>query len=260
MASRQIRTLILCLIAVFAFSAVAASTASANRVWTTIGGNILPVGQTRSLKVVKNSPAELVGFETIVCNKVAINAGNTIENVEVEGKGPTGRDNGTITFSECKNKATPACVITEPITVPSPTSLVENTAGTKIYDLFRPEGRTELTPKKISEFPGTEAEKQAKAKKEEEKLTKYVNITQSAPCTVTKIALEGNGFAAELSPETEVVKHKLVFPCPTPISPVNLWNGVKEVGLRLKLFGGATKECINEVEVELTTEEDFGVK
>jgi hypothetical protein len=296
MSSNRLKLLLLSVMAVVAISAVAASTASAKRVWTVgppecvkvaagtgefteekcktkvkvkgelagtfeLKPKVLPVGTTKSLTVVKNTAATLVaGAEEISCEKVTIKSGNTIENVLVESKGPTGRDTGTIEFTKCKNVKKPTeCTVTEPISVNSPTSLVENTASTKIYDMFRPEGRTELTPKQISEFPGTEAEKQAKAKTEEEKLSKYTTIKQTGTGCVTATEVTGDGVAAEISPESESVKKKLIFSCPTTLTPVKLWNGV-EIGLKLKAFGVAAKECINEVEVELTTKEAWDVE
>jgi len=250
----RIRTSVLAFLAVFAFSAVAASTASAKRVWT-VNGVTLPTGTTKSLTVIKNSPATLkAGTEEIECKTIKLKTGNTIENVLVEGKGPTGRDTGTTEFSECKNVKKAGCVVTVPILVNSPTSLVENTAGTKIYDLFRPEGRTELKPAEVT-AKGEPASKEA-----EEKLSKYTTIKQTGAGCVAATTVEGDGVAAEIKPtEGEEVKHKFVFPCP-PISPVNMWNGVKEVSLKLKAFGVKAEECISEIEVELTTKEKFGVK
>jgi hypothetical protein len=274
----RIRMGILSLLAVFAVGAFAASTASAHRVWLIcqeLPGEgkepptkydnhecntqvkalkerkweelILPVGQTASLQVVKNSTATLVaGTEEIVCETIKLAAGNTIENVEVEGKGPTGRDNGTTEFSKCKNKNKPACTVTEPIKVTSPTSLVENTAGTKIYDMFRPEGRKELTPAEVT-AKGEPASKEA-----EEKLSKYTTIKQTGAGCIAATTVEGDGVAAEISPESLSVKKRLIFPCPTPITPVKLWNGI-QMGLKLKAFTVAAKECIPEIEVELTS-------
>ena len=256
MSSSRIRIMFASMLAVFAVSAVAASTASARRVWT-VGGANLAVGQTRSLRIVKNSPAILkAGAEEEECKKISINAGNTIDNVEPEvGKGTTGRDHVTLTFTECRNVGKPLCVVT---TAPfnTPTFLVENAAGTIVYDSFRPEGAAELTPKQVTE-KGEPA-----SKENEEKLKTYVSLQQKGTgCTAPEITkIEGNGIAAEISPQGESAKHKLIFPCPTPVTPVNLWNGVKEVNLKLKGFGVATKWCIEEIEVELTTGDKFGVK
>src|SRR6202020_1204572 len=249
--SSRIRIMFVSMLAVFAVSAVAASTASAKRVWTVEGAN-LAVGKTKSLKVLKNSPAILkAGTEEIECKKIAINAGNTIQNVEPEaGKGTTGRDLVTNTFTECKNiaKEKEPCIVTvAPFT--TPTFLNENTKaeqekeGLKIYDQFRPEGAEELTPKQITE-KGT-----AVSKENEEKLKKYVRIKQTgtgckAPETTSA---EGNGVAATISPEGESKIHKFTFPCPTPIPDETLWNGL-EIGLKLKAFGVAAKECISEIE------------
>lgn len=288
----RIKIILLSMLAVFAFSAVMASAASAHRVWTVckeVAGPgteppvkfdnsacntkakplaerkwedvILPVGETRSLTVVGpigKFEAELevpLAGETIVCKEVALKTGNTIQNVMVEGKGPTGRDTGITVFTKCSNPGKPACTVHEPIEVNSPTSLVENAAQTKIYDMFRPKGRTELTPAEVT-AKGEPASKQA-----EEILSEYVKIEQTgASCTaISPATAEGNGVAAEISPEGMSVKKKFKFPCPTVITPVKLWNGIEE-SLKLKAFGFAAKECIPEIEVELTTKGGWDVQ
>ena len=256
MSSSRIRIWLVSLlfVFVFVFGAVAASTASAKRVWTVEGAK-LAVGKTKSLKVVKNSPSVLkAGAEEIECNKIAIEAGNTISNVEVEGK-LTGRDTGTLLFTECKNKNKPLCTAVTVASFVSPTFLVENTLGTKTYDIFRPKGATELTPAEVA------TKGQTASKENEEKLKSYVKITQTGTgCTAPETSTaEGNAFAAEILPEGSSTQKKFVFPCPTPITPVNPWNGVKEVALKLKVFGVAAKECISEIEVELTTKEAFAL-
>jgi hypothetical protein len=276
------------MMAVFALSAVAASTASAKRVWTVckevpgVGTEppvkfdnsecntkvkpvaerkwedvILPAGETRSLKIVNsvvNAELRVPGAaETILCKNLAINAGNTIGNVSVEGN-LTGRDLLISTFTGCTNSKKPLCTT---VTVPpftTPTFLNENTAKTKIYDEFRPAGATELTPKEITE-KGTAASKAI-----EETLKPYVNIEQSGEgCTAVAVTkAEGNGVAAEISPETMSVKKKLIFPCP-PIKEETLWNGLT-IGFKLKAFGFAAEECIPAIEVELTTKGGWDVQ
>ena len=258
MSSSRIKIMFVSMLAVFAVSAVAASTASAKRVWT-VEGNVLPVGKTKSLKIVKHTKAVLkAGTEEIECEDLEINAGNTIENVLVEGKGPTGRDTAINTFTKCRNINVAACEVTV-AAFTTPTFLVENTKaaqekeGVKIYDSFRPNGVKELTPAEVT------AKGTAASKKIEEELHIYVKIVQKGCSAPENTTVEGNGVAAEIVPQGESKVHKLVFPCPTQISTVSLWNGL-EVGLKLKAFGFAAKECISEIEVELTTGEKWGVQ
>ena len=163
MSSSRIRVLLISMFAVFAVSALAASTASAKRVWTVckevsgVGKEppvkfdnsacnmkekpvaerkwedvILPAGETRSLQIVNSVVnAELrVPFtgETILCKKLTIDTGNTIQNVSVEGK-LTGRDLVTNIFTECSDPKKPEC---KPVTVRpfiTPTFLNENTTA-----------------------------------------------------------------------------------------------------------------------------------
>jgi hypothetical protein len=272
-ASRQIRTIILCLFAVFAFSAVAANTASAHRVWTVckeVPGEgkepppkfdnhlcetkakplperkwedvVLPVGTKVPIEVVKVvKPFELKAGTTIItCEEVVLKEG-TIENILVGGNGPTGRDHGTIEFKKCKTSIS-NCTVKEPIIDKGKESaLVENTAGTKIYDMFAPEGWIE----------GTKAEL--------EKNRPYAKIEQTGTgtgCINTEV--EGNGVAAEIVPEGMSATKILKFPCPA-ISPVTFWNGVKEVPLTLKAFSKKAEEC-GEIELALVSKGGWDVQ
>jgi hypothetical protein len=268
-ASRQIRTLILCLFAVFAFSAVAVSTASAHRTWwhcVEKGGRgeeppvkwdnnvcntqvlelplrkwekvAIPVGTKEKIEVVKVvKPFELkAGTTTITCEEVVLKEG-TIENIT----GPVGRDKGTIEFKKCKTSIS-NCTVKEPIIDKGKESaLVENTAGTKIYDMFAPEGWIE----------GTKAEL--------EKNRPYAKIEQTGTgtgCINTEV--EGNGVAAEIVPEGMSATKILKFPCPA-ISPVTFWNGVKEVPLTLKAFSKKAEEC-GEIELALVSKGGWDVQ
>jgi hypothetical protein len=243
----RIRLILLSMLAVFAVSAAAASTASAHRVWTLGSGTTpLPVGTTKALKVIKvNKAFELkvpLAGETIVCKAVVLKEG-TIENVEIGGK-KTGRDKGIVEFSECKNKGKEKCIVAEPIRVPpkgtGTTVLAENTAKTKVLDVFLPEGGEE----------GSVV------------LKPYATIKQSGTgCTApAATTVEGNGVAAEISPETHSVKKNLIFPCPriTEVIFWKNWEAGTHTKLTLNAFAFAAEEC-GEAEIELTTKEEFGV-
>jgi hypothetical protein len=274
-ASRQIRTIILCLFAVFAFSAVAANTASAHRVWTVckeVPGEgkepppkfdnhlcetkakplperkwedvVLPVGTKVPIEVVKVvKPFELKAGTTIItCEEVVLKEG-TIENILVGGNGPTGRDHGTIEFKKCKTSIS-NCTVKEPIIDKGKESaLVENTAGTKIYDMFAPEGWHEEATRALAE-----------------KIRPYAKIEQTGTgtgCINTEV--EGNGVAAEIVPEFNSEKKMLKFPCEPTLTPVNFWNGVKEVPLTLKAFVKKAEEC-GEIELALVGRPSWGVE
>lgn len=269
MASRQIRTLILCLFAVFAFSAVAVSTASAKRVWTyceevapgkgefiehlcktkvTVKGEAagkfeditLPVGVTKKLEVVEVvKPFELIaGTTTITCEAVTL-TGGTIENIEAENiekvKGKTGRDKGTVEFSKCKSSVAGCTVKVPIIDKGKETALVENTTKTKIYDMFTPEGWTEATTKAGAE-----------------KIKPFAKIEQTGGEKCLNTEVEGDGVAGEIEPEGLSETKIFKFPCPK-LTPVNLWNGVKEVNLRLDAFGLTTAEECGQVKLALAS-------
>ncbi|MGH2903621.1 MAG: hypothetical protein ACRDK7_08575 [Solirubrobacteraceae bacterium] len=263
------------MLAVFAFGAVMASTASAHRVWTVCQeakppiteppakydndvcntqtkpleerrwfDGVLPAGTKDKLEVVEVvAPGiQLVaGTTTITCKKVTLKEG-TIENILVEGKGPTGRDKGTVEFSECTSSVA-GCTVKEPIKDKGKeTALVENTAGTKIYDMFAPEKWKEEATKALAE-----------------KIHPFAKIEQTGGTGCLNTEVEGDGVAAEIVPEglsqTKIYK----FPCPTTLTPVNLWNGVKEVNLTLKAFGVGAKEC-GEVKVALVSKAAWDVE
>jgi hypothetical protein len=248
-----IRMMFVVFVAMLALSAVGVSAASASRAWT-VEGTSLAVGKAKELKVVKNTVFALsAGAERYVCEKVALQSGNKIENVTVEGKGPIGRDNGTVEFSRCKDETKPGCTVVEPLLMKGAESaLVENIAGTKIYDMFTGEGWKELTPKEVTE----KGQKEAKVKSE--KLKIYGIMKQTGVGCIASTTIEGDGLAAEISPEGESVKKTLTFPCP-PVGLVDFGDGVNEVGLRLKWFGIKAELC-GSIEVELSTKEKFGVK
>jgi hypothetical protein len=284
----RFKIIMLNMLAVFAFSATAASTASAHRVWTgpcvQINGEgiepppkfdnfecntqtkplkerkwqkVVPVGNTKALSIVKTGTFTLkAGTEEIACKKVTL-TGGSIENVRVEGKGPTGRDNGTDVFTECSNPGKPECKVKEPIEVKGTTVLAETTGEpVKIVDVFLPAAGKELTPAEITAF---EKEKAGKATTEQEKLHEYTKITQTGQpkCTAPETtAVEGDGVAAELSPG-ESFTNTLKFPA-TAITPVKLWNGLT-ITLKLKAFGVAATE-VGEAEIELVSKEMFGVQ
>ena len=271
MSSNRLRVLLMSLLTVFAISAVAASTASAHRVWTIckeVPGEgkepptkfdnntcstalkevklrkwedvVLPAGEKPKLEVVEVvEPFTLkAGTTTITCKAVALKEG-TIENIT----GPTGRDKGTVEFSECKSSVA-GCTVAEPIKDKGKESaLVENTVTpTKIYDMFAPEGWKEEATKALANA----------------QIKPFAKITQTPnpPCVNTEV--EGNGVAAEIVPEGLSVPKTLKFPCPK-LSPVNQWNGVKEVTLTLKAFGGPAEEC-GQVKVQLTSKGAWDVQ
>jgi hypothetical protein len=270
----------LCLFAVFAVSAVAANTASAKRIWTVgcvekVGAGTeppkkydtsacytqtkllaerkwekipVPVGTQYKVEVVAVvKPFELkAGTTTITCKAVTVKEG-TIENIEAENiekhLGKTGRGKGTVEFSECKTSI-PNCTVKEPIIDKGKESaLVENTAGTKIYDMFAPEGWHEEATRALAE-----------------KIRPYAKIEQTGTgtgCINTEV--EGNGVAAEIVPEFNSEKKMLKFPCEPTLTPVNFWNGVKEVPLTLKAFSKKAEEC-GEIELALVSKGGWDVQ
>jgi hypothetical protein len=264
-ASRQIRTLILCLFAVFAFSAVAASTASAKRVWTVckeVAGEgkeppskfddhtcstqlkevklrkwedvQLPVGEPRNIEVVKvvKSFELKAGTTTITCEAVTLKEGK-IENIT----GPTGRGKGTVEFSKCKSSVA-GCTVKEPIKDKGKESaLVENKAENKIYEMFAPEGWKEEATKAGAET-----------------VRRFAKIEQTGGTKCLNTEVEGDGVAAEIVPQGMSVTKILKFPCPK-LSPVNQWNGVKEVAMTLEAFTLPAEEC---GEIELALESKWG--
>jgi hypothetical protein len=254
----RFKIIMLSMLAVFAFSAVIASTASAHRVWTVCEEKagagtepptkfdnhecntkvkplaerkwediVLPVGQTRKLEVVKVVKEFVLkaGGEEIACEAVTL-SGGTIENIA----GPTGRDKGTITFSKnCRNLKKAACKVTEPIEVKGKeTALVENTEKNRVYDLFAPKGWTEEKPEEFG--------------------LEFATIKQTGEGCVAATKVEGNGIAAEIVPEGLSVTKVLKFPCP-PIKEIINWKGTT-VKLKLTAFGVKTEEC-GEVELAL---------
>jgi hypothetical protein len=252
MSSSRVRILLLSMLAVFAVSAAAASTASAKHVWT-FEGKPLPVGTTKTLEVVKSGNTILTaGTEVVECKKQALVA-DTIENIEAENlkkeKGKTGRDKGTIKFTECKNPK--PCTVTEPIEVKNGvTALVEGSTSKKVYDVFEPEGWTE-----------------PKTPEEAKKLKTFVTIHQTGTGCITATAVESNGVAAEVSPGTEAAEQTFKFPgehagCEPkgkPLTPINWWNGLNETALSLKAFGAKAEEC-GSVMVKLSTGGKWGVE
>jgi co-chaperonin GroES (HSP10) len=250
----MVRAVLVVLAAVSALSAVGVSTASASRAWQ-LEGSVLAVGKAKELKVVKNTTFDLTsGTEVYTCERVALEAGNKIENTTLEGAGAIGRDSGTIAFSKCKDQTKPGCVVTEPLSMKGVESaLVENTARTKIYDMWTGEGWQELTPKEVAE------KGQVAAKEQAEKRRAFAIFKQTGSGCISTTTIEGDGLAAEVSPEGESVKKTITLPCP-PVSLVDFGNGINEVSLpRLTWFGVKATLC-GSMEVELSTKEKFGVK
>jgi hypothetical protein len=244
-------------VAVFAVSAVGASSASAHRTWwicekVTEGtgkykdslckekvekGNFewkqLAVGTKKNIKVIKNGVFSLkAGTVTIECKKLTLKEG-VIENIT----GPTGRDKGTVEFSECKNAGHAACVVKPVVVKGKETALVEDTTKSKVYDLFAPEGWSEEKPEETKPF----------AKIEEGGTFECPNTT-----------VEGDGVAAEIIPEELSIKKTFKFPCP-PIKEIINWKGAT-VKLKLTAFGFVNVEECGEAEVELESKEAFDVK
>jgi hypothetical protein len=163
----RIRIIGLALVAVFAFSAVVAATASARRTWWyCVPGTPedkacpnageksipIPVGTNEEiaakLKAGTSSVLEIttpLGKAKITCKKIKVAAKSIIYNHEKTGGGKVGWDEGAIEFSECSSAL--CGKPTEPIRVPKTglgeTVLVEKEkeqpAGKPIYDDFLPE-------------------------------------------------------------------------------------------------------------------------
>lgn len=262
------RSVFIALVAVCAVSAVAVSTASAH-VWTvckeTAKGEftehlcktksdpaktgkweevVLPVGEKGSVEVRVVKPLELkAGTTTITCEAVTIKE-DAIENIDAENiekvKGQTGRSKGTVEISKCKSTIA-GCTVKEPIIDKGKESaLVENTARNKIYEMLAPEGWKEETTKAGAE-----------------RIKPFAKLTISGTgCVNTEI--EGNGIAAEIVPEGPSETKILKFSCPA-LSPVSLWNGVREVSMKLEFFG-VTSELCGELQLQLTGKQGWGVQ
>ena len=149
--------------ALFAMSAVMATSASAKRVWT-FKGLELPAGVEKQIKVTKVNAAPIListisGQEIVVeCETISLkhyNASKVLEANSIiynEAKTPSnvGRDKGVVAFEKCKvsGLASLICKLTTASTkeILSPpvsegmTSLVENPAKTLVWDDFLPEG------------------------------------------------------------------------------------------------------------------------
>ena len=241
--SSTFRKILVCLIAVFAVSAVMASTASAKRVWF-VNGVQLASGTSNgaAIKVVKSGTTKLKSKEEFVCTEQVLSHNPKIWNKEKAAGEVVGRDEGITEFKKCKNLTNAGCTVTEPIITENTSSeastLVEKEKGkTPIYDMFVGKGWEESAPT---------------AKKP------FAKIVQTGAGCITAITVEGNGVAAEIEPETSSVKKTFKFPCP-PISPVWLWDGVEDK-LSLKAFGTVKAEFCGSIEVELVSGKTWAVK
>jgi len=225
----KIKIVGLALAAILAMSAVTAGAASAaSRVWV-VKGATLGAGETRTMtaKTVAGKSWELkASLITIKCTTMSITGGSAVG-------GTVGTDKGTVQFTGCSSNCG-SKVVAEPIsTLGTETELVENTAKTKVLDLFKPN-----------------------AKKE------FATIVASG-CTPEKTTVEGeNGVAAEISEEgVEKLTHVMKFPCP-PITEALNSAGTK-LALSLKAFGFITAEFCGEAEAELlngVVKENWSVK
>jgi hypothetical protein len=242
----------LCLLAVFAFSAVAVSTASAKRVWllckpvaagtgkftdseckTAGAGNfeseVIPAeggGQGALVAKIKAGQVAMLESEVlknkifVECNKVEL-SGAEVYNAESL---KTGRDKGVVKFLECSSAqckltaASEAEIRVPPKATTGMSALAENKLNeTPIYDNFLPEG------KGTGETEGVFAEIGIKA-------TLCGTITDVVKSNLTvgelKTAKEGEGgVAAEVTPP--LVHKKILtfkFPCPTTKKVFN-WEG-----------------------------------
>jgi hypothetical protein len=264
----MLRSALVALVAVCAVSAVATSTASAH-VWTvckeTATGEftehlcktksepaktgkweevVLPVGEARPVEAIVVKPIALkAGTITITCEAVTIKE-DVIENIDIANiekvKIQTGRGKGTIELSKCKSSVA-GCTVKEPIIDKGKESaLVENTAETKIYDMFAPEAWKE---------EGTKAGA--------EKSKPFAKLTMTgAGCVNTEI--EGDGIAAEIVPEGPSETKILKLTCPA-LTPVNLGNGVKDVGMKLRFFGVSSELC-GELQLQQANKQGWGVQ
>jgi hypothetical protein len=231
----RIRMIGLALVAVFAFSAVAAASASANHVWWVKGEPLAEgTGINRALKAEAVAPGfELEGTIFGVNGKVEckkIKFGATPAAI-IFNKEKTGRDEGKIEFTECKGPA--ICgKITEPIvTSGTETELVANVVegkeGKKIYDLFKPKAGAEELAAEI----------------------------HFAICGTLKIK---GSTAAEISPEGESVVKDFIFPKPA-IKEVWKWSASAPTKIGLTSEGNPAG-FFGTAKVELTTGEMWDVK
>ncbi len=213
---RRIRIIGLALVAVFAFSAVAAATASANHVWW-VGGKALAEGKANGKAVKAELKAGtkfvLKGFifgveGNVECSKIKFGATPA---AIIFNESKTGRDEGKIEFTECTGPS--ACgAIAEPIvTLGEKTELVEQVLTTKqkeekvipkIYDLFLPNGTGEAAKIKFA-ICGT-------------------------------LTIKGS-TVAEIKPEGPSITKEFVFPKPGIKKVIN-WEG-KEIATGLTSEG-----------------------
>jgi hypothetical protein len=225
----KIKVVGLALAAILAMSAITAGAASAaSRVWV-VKGATLGAGATRTMtaKTVAGKSWELKASSiTITCTTMSITGGSAIG-------GAVGTDKGTVEFTGCSSNCGTKAVA-EPIkTAGNETELVENTAKTKVLDLFKPNASKEFA------------------------------TVLATGCFPEETKVEGeNGVAAEISQEgTEQLIHVMKFPCP-PITEALNSAGTK-LTLSLKAFGFVAAEFCGEAEAELLNglvKENWSVK
>jgi hypothetical protein len=283
---KQVKVIGLCLVALFAMNAVAATSASAKRVWTFKGAE-LPAGVEKQVKVTKINAApvltsELAGQEVdIECEIISLKHYNASKVLEANGiifneaKTPTnvGRDKGVVAFEKCKisGLASLICKLTaanakeilSPPVSEGMTSLVENTAKTVVWDDFLPEGKA--TGETEGVFANIHFEGSSCPTTEE-------LVKSTLTIGALNAAKEGEGgVAANIEPQGEAALHKFIFPCTANTSAIN-WLGntiaigsFKDVLMNPEKMEGAAAFCSKgkvalEVSVELTTGENWGVK
>ncbi len=258
---RRIRIIGLALVAVFAVSAVASSTASAHRTWWyCVAGTPedktcpnagekserIPVGKVEAItaKIKAGTEAELsietiLGTATVKCKKIALK-----EAAIFNHEGPTGWDKGKIAFTECS--AGICGKPTEPINVPTkgPGESVlaekekEQAAGKPIYDVSLPSEGSKVFSEVVTPNCGT-------------------IVVETEPAVGRQgAAQEGEG--GTLGEIVEAEKYKLVHVFKYVCEPKRVWNWhLKEIKVNELTKKGCFKA---EAEVELTSKKAYDAK
>jgi hypothetical protein len=209
-------------------SLLACQSASAVELIWKVNGSKLEAGKTKEFTAKRAKNYILNGTASSVPVEIECET-QTSEGGLITGGFP-GTDQATLNLSKCKVLKPAKCTVTEPIPVAAATELVENTAKTKILDLFKPKNG----------------------------VTFSTVVIKGASCEAGKeLTAELKGtILAEVSPEkSEVVTGKLKFTVTAPKEYVNSKSETKATGLT---FAGNEASLVGESSVELTTKEVFG--
>jgi len=130
----RLKAVLLSLVAVFAFSAVAAASASAHSYW--VSGTELLEGEKREVEGTSGTSLLVAAELTVICTRDVFTG-------TIKGGGDS---TATVKFTECSVEAAPRCAVTEPIEFNVGDHLTS--FEEKIGDAFEPEaGGTFVTIK-----------------------------------------------------------------------------------------------------------------